>query len=436
MLTYYLGLARTRLLETKGMTLALVLALGLGIGASVTMLTVVRAMSWDPLPGRSGQLFHPFLDPLPAGYQIKGELDPRVAMTWPDASELLRNAPAQRQTVLAAGRLLVDPQPGAPTAFFVDGQYTNADAAAMFDMEVLQGRWWSADDDLQRSRVVVVSRTLAQRLGHGSSLVGRTLQLDGQPFRVVGVIADWVPRPRFHTDLQQEPFKGRDDVFIPLQTAVELQLRVANSMYGWSGNTPTNRMLDASTAWVQLWAEIPDPAGQQAYLHFLQSYVQDQHARGRFDRQTPPHLDGLRGYLVQRRIIPDEVRLQLALCLAFLAVCLVNMGALIFARFVRRTHEIAVRRALGARRRDIILQLCTEALMIGLLGGGVGLLVSQAGLFLVRMQPEDYASLAVIDPTMVIATPVLACIASLFAAVLPALRAASTRVAMQIKAAE
>ena len=112
------------------------------------------------------------------------------------------------------------------------------------------------------------------------------------------------------------------------------------------------------------------------------------------------------------------------------------MGALIFARFVRRTHEIAVRRALGARRRDIILQLCTEALMIGLLGGGVGLLVAQAGLFLVRMQPEDYASLAVIDPTMVIATPVLACIASLFAAVLPALRAASTRVAMQIKAAE
>jgi len=48
MFRYYVALARTRLLETKGMSAALILALGLGIGASMTMLTVVRA-SLSPL---------------------------------------------------------------------------------------------------------------------------------------------------------------------------------------------------------------------------------------------------------------------------------------------------------------------------------------------------------------------------------------------------
>ncbi|WP_204274858.1 hypothetical protein, partial [Enterobacter hormaechei] len=61
MFGYYFALARTRLLETKGMSAALILALGLGIGASMTMLTVVRTMTWDPLPGRSEHLYHPFI---------------------------------------------------------------------------------------------------------------------------------------------------------------------------------------------------------------------------------------------------------------------------------------------------------------------------------------------------------------------------------------
>jgi putative ABC transport system permease protein len=168
----------------------------------------------------------------------------------------------------------------------------------------------------------------------------------------------------------------------------------------------------------------------------MTAYVQEQASQGRFEHNTPPRLLGLKDYLVQGHIIPNEVKLQLAMCLAFLIVCLLNISALIFARFQQRTHEISVRRALGARRRDIIGQLCTEAAIVGVVGGVFGLLVAQAGLYLVRRQPEDYAALASMDLGMVGFTLLLACGSSLLAALFPAIRATSGRLAMQIKASE
>ena len=121
MFGYYVALARTRLLETKGMSAALILALGLGIGASMTMLTVVRTMTWDPLPGRSEHLYHPFIDALPTSYDVKPGKDPRVALTWVDAQNLLRQAPASHQTALASARLLVDAQRSVQIPFFTQG---------------------------------------------------------------------------------------------------------------------------------------------------------------------------------------------------------------------------------------------------------------------------------------------------------------------------
>lgn len=436
MFSYYLRLARTRLLETKGISLALVLALGLGIGASMTMLTVVRTMSWDPLPGRSAQLFHPFIDPLPASYEVRAGNDPRMALSWVDARNFLERGPAPRQVALASGHLLVAAQLGVPSPFFSNGQYATRDIFDIFGMTLIAGRAWSQDEDVGHARVVVLSDALARRLDANGSILGKAVMLGGHTFQVVGVAADWRPRPRFHTDLQQEVFKGADDFFMPLRTATELQLNVANSVFSWSSAASTNRLEDASAAWLQYWVELQTDEQRNAYERFMTAYVHEQVSQGRFEHYTPPRLLGLKDYLVQGHIIPNEVKLQLALCLAFLIVCVLNMSALIFARFQQRTHEISIRRALGARRRDIIGQLCTEAAIIGVVGGGVGLLVAQAGLYLVRRQPEDYAALASMDPSMIGVTLLLACGSSLLAALFPALRATSGRLAMQIKASE
>ncbi|AEQ98165.1 ABC transporter permease [Xanthomonas oryzae] len=435
MFSYYLTLAKQNLWTSKAMTLALVVALALGVGASMTMLTVVRVLSWDPMPGRSTHLFHPYFDPLPRAYEAKASLDPRNSVSWVDAKEIMQRLPAPASAAMATGHLLVAAQDGVDAPFFVDGQYATPDIFQMFGIDLSQGRSWTADEEQSRAALVVISESFRKRLGMAGE-VGKSLQLGSKVFRIVGISRDWAPMPRFHTDLQKDTFKGQDDFYIPLRTAIDDKLSVSSSMFSWGQGDESNKLENPSTAWLQLWVYLEDQAAQQRYLEQLQSYVGQQADGGRFERRSPARLEGLEDFLIRRQVVPDDVKLQLALAIGFLIVCMVNICALLFSRFIRRTHEVAVRRALGARRIDILAQLCTEAVLIGLLGGVGALIVCQFGLSAVRTQPEDYAVLAHMDPTMVAATLAFACLSSLAAAALPAFRTASGRTAMQIKVAE
>jgi putative ABC transport system permease protein len=114
-------------------------------------------------------------------------------------------------------------------------------------------------------------------------------------------------------------------------------------------------------------------------------------------------------------------------------VCLVNTVGLMLAKFLRRSPELGVRRALGASRREVFMQLLVESGVIGLTGGIAGLLLSLVGLWLVRKQPSDYAALAHLDLPMLLATFLLAVGASLLAGLLPAWRACQVTPALQLK---
>ncbi len=435
MFSYYLDLARRSLLASKVMTLALVVALSLGVGASMTMFTVVRVLSWDPMPGRSEHLFHPYIDPLPRSYEAKLSLDPRNSMTWTDAVEIMRRLPAHTSAAMATGRLLLSPQIGVESPYFVDGQYATSDIFNLFGINLSAGRYWTEAEDQSRADMVVISESFKRRLGEAGE-VGRELQLGPRVFRIIGVANDWAPMPRFHADLQKDTFKGQDDFYIPLHTAIDARLSVSSSMFSWGDGEQQNKMSSPSTAWLQFWVLAPTPDDQARSVEVLQHYAAEQLENGRFERGSPARLEALKDFLVRRQIVPDDVKLQLALAIGFLVVCMINICALLFSRFIRRTHEVAIRRALGARRGDILAQLCTESLLIGFLGGVGALVVCQIGLLAIRRQPEDYSTLVHMDGAMFVATLAFASLSSLGAAALPAFRTASARVAMQIKVAE
>jgi putative ABC transport system permease protein len=82
----------------------------------------------------------------------------------------------------------------------------------------------------------------------------------------------------------------------------------------------------------------------------------------------------------------------------------------------------------------VFAQLLTEAGLIGLAGGVLGLLLAIGGLWLVRRQPADYAELARLNATMLLTTFALAIGASLLAGLLPAWRACQVPPALQLKA--
>jgi putative ABC transport system permease protein len=432
--SYYLRLALHSMRRTPVITALMVIAIGLGIGASMTMITVLHVMSGDPLPGRSATIFYPHLDPLPRNYPDQ-DGGPDDDFTWPDVLALLEHAPAAHQAAMSGGSLLVRPEGKDLPPFYANGRYTTPDLFVMFGVPLLQGSVWSAADETAHARVVVLSQSFADKLFGAVSAVGHTVRFGDTDFRVIGVTPDWQPRPMFYSGYSYSMFSGPDEFFMPLHTAHELKFGVNGNTDCWSNVDMSAMYSDPSCTWLQFWAELDTPAQVAAYTQFLHDYSADQQKAGRF--QQPPskaRLDGLMPWLRAKRLVPEDVQLQLWLALGFLAVCLTNIVCLLLAKFLRRRGEISVRRALGARRRDIFIQFSVEAGLVGFAGGALGLLLAQFGLWGVRQRPDDYAHLAHMDVPLLLGTLGLAVGASLLAGIVPAWRASGEAPAAMLKA--
>lgn len=435
MFGYYIDLALGSLKRTPVLTALMVLAIGLGIGASMTMLTVLHVMTQDPLPERSAHLYKPYLDPLPLKYtgDPLGN-DPRTNLTWPDAMALLHAHRAERQAAMAGGNLLVWPQRTDLQPFYVDGRYTTPDFFAMFGMPFVAGAGWSTADEKASAHVVVLDQTLARKLFGNDAALGRSVRLGDISYRVVGVAADWAPKPLFYADASASQFSDSDQFFLPLSVAVDNKLSINGNISGWGSDGVPNNLTDASTSWVQFWVQLATPAQAAAYGQFLVDYSAAQKSLGRYQRPaTNAKLYSLMGWLRHENLVPDDVRLQMWLALGFLGVAMLNIVALLLAKFLRRSGEISVRRAMGARKRDIFVQFGIESALVGVAGGVLGLGIAQFGLWSIRRRPDDYAHLASMDPSMLIGTVLLAIIASVLAGMLPAWRACRVPPALQLK---
>src|SRR5699024_10968663 len=147
----------------------------------------------------------------------------------------------------------------------------------------------------------------------------------------------------------------------------------------WDNNG--DRRKSDSCTWVQFWVQLDSAAQARAYQHFLVDYQAGQHAHGRFPRNTPPRLYGLMDWLAHEQVIPSNLSMQMWLAVGFLVVCMVSVVALLLAKFLRRSGEVSIRRALGARRRDIFTQFAFESALIGVCGGLLGLVIAQIGLW-------------------------------------------------------
>ena len=431
MFGYYLDLALRSLRRNKALTALMVLAIALGIGACMTTLTVLHVLSGDPLPGKSAKLYYPQLDPQDMdGYQP--DQDPPVQVTWTDGMNLLHAGRADRQALMTGGAVPLQPAQSSIDPFFEDARYTTADFFPMFEVPIRYGRAWTAADDEAHARVAVISRKLNDKLFQGRDSTGQTLRLNDVAFRIVGVLGAWRMTPHFY-DLNNGSYAEDEGVYLPLTTAYELKLGRSGSTDCWGKGSDPDHMDVAPCVWLQFWVQLDTPAKAAAYKQFLVHYSQEQKALGRFQRPPNVRLLDVMGWLDYNKVVPGDVRLQAWLALGFLLVCLVNTVGLMLAKFLRRSPELGVRRALGASRREVFMQLLVESGVIGLTGGIAGLLLSLVGLWLVRKQPSDYAALAHLDLSMLLATFLLAVGASLLAGLLPAWRACQVTPALQLK---
>ena len=216
------------------------------------------------------------------------------------------------------------------------------------------GRLFAASEE--HAAVVVLSHGLWQRkFGGQRSAVGQTLRLDSAPYTIIGVLP------------QSYQFPERDvDAWVPLQ--------------------PTPEERQSGAFWLEAVARLKPGVSLAQAQQEMTTIAARLGAERPGDRELGVVLVGLRDEIAGP-FKPALVMLTAAV-LGVLAIACVNVAGMLTARGAARRREVAIRTALGASRRRVVRQLLTEAVVLFVVGGALGVALGSMLLRLVvRVAP-------------------------------------------------
>lgn len=435
MFAYYFQLGLRSLRRNPILTALMVMAVGFGVAASMITYSVFRATSNNPIPQKSSQLFVPQIDNWGPEDAAQNNGEPPNAFTYTDAINLMRDHRAKRQTALYPVGVSIVPADATKLPFHENSYGVYADAFAMFDMPFLFGGGWTADEDNGRASVAVIGRKLNDKLFQGQNSVGREINLDGRNYKIVGVIDTWDPQPLFFDAVNTGGFDDSTQLFVPFTRMIDLKVATnGNNNCNKDPGSGWDNWLHSECIWLAFWVELPSKAEADAYKQYLTGYAAEQQRAGRFHWAPNVRLRNVVEWLDYQKVVPPEAKISLLVAFGFLVICLVNTIGLLLAKFMKRSSEIGVRRALGASRREIYTQFMIEAGTVGLAGGLLGLLLTGLGMLGISLVfDEQVARLATLDVTLVLLTLGVAVVATLVAAFYPTWRAAQIQPAWQLK---
>ncbi len=436
MLRYYLSLALLSLRRNFVLSILMIVSIGVGVALTMTAFTILYVMSRDPIPGKSGQLFAVQIDNGGPRSRKPGDSEPPTQLSWRDASALLQIHEGVRETAMYEVSVAVMPDDPKMSAFSVYGRATTVEFFTMFQVPTLYGSAWSAHDDSSSAPVAVISKRLNERLFGGRNSVGRKIRFNGAAYQVVGVLADWDPKPRFYDVIGGMSFEEGDDFYLPLHTSIGGGMETAEYEFCNAGPRGTTfaDLLKSECVWLQYWVQLPGVADIQRYRDFLVNYSQEQQKSGRFAWAPNIRLRNVREWLVAQKVVPDDAQLSLIAASSFFVCSLVGAVALMLAKASARASEFAIRRTLGASSIAILSQALLETAVVGVLGAVLGLCLTVLSLHMLRaLFPGGMGRIAYMDGTLLGATVAVAVVATLCAGLYPAWRAMRISIAGQLK---
>jgi predicted permease len=328
--------------KSRGYTVVAVFSLALGIGATTAMFSLIYAALLHPFPyANADRIMNPGIVTLegPSQFWFATLMPQFEALRKAKSIEGLlgfRNANAE----LTGGDLPED----------VDMMYLSENADTFLGVPALLGRGIQASDAKSGGQhVAVLNYRFWQRHFQGDkTVIGRTLQIEGDNYTIVGVM----PVSFAFNDTM-----GASDVYVP------------GSLQRDTASPPIHAMY---IPWIKVKANM-SLATADAELDAIVHH---------FAEETPDHFTKKFRVQLQPIIAPYQERtghtlaLLLAGVLLLLAIGCANCSILLLARGEARQHELAVRSAVGASRWRIIRQLLVEAMVISFSGAVLGLAAS------------------------------------------------------------
>ena len=403
--------ARRLSTESPVFTAVAILSLALGIGANVAIFSLVDAVLLRTMP-----LVSP--DRL---ILITENQESRQVLSFS-----LPQFEALRQSTTIAGLCGFRPWPRFVVTTsngpqFARGQLTSSGCSGVIGGRAQLGRLLNESDEGARSgqASVVISHEFWRRhFGGDPSVIGRVLEIQRQPFTVIGV----TPR-EFHGFERGQVA----DIMMPLTFQPVV--------------IPSAPLLTSRTArWLWVIGRLQQDASFDQANADLQRRWQ-QHQRSESKSGTPPSrlelLPGAQGINDLRRQFSLPLRLLLGAVGLLLLVACANLASLLLARNQARAHEIALRQALGASRSRLVRQLVTEALVLSAIGaaGGLGLAFWGSNA-IVRLLSAGRAPIALdvaADLRLIGFTAGLGVVTALLFGALPALRGSSVDLLPQLQ---
>src|SRR5579862_406619 len=381
----------TRLLrKNPAFTAVAVATLALGIGANTAIFSVTNAVLLRPLP---------FLDP--DRLVILEESQARsggISVTWPnflDWREQSRSFEA-----LAAFDTASYDLSGVEKPARLRGAKVSAPFFSLIGARPALGRMFTEADDKPGASPVVVLGYSAwlNQFGSDAAIVGKPLILNEARYEVVGVLS---PGVEFFTK--------------PMEVYVPVGLSASNPDWMDRSRHFSLRILERLRPGVSL-------AAARAEMDTIMKRLELAYPK------TNTGLGALVRLVTERRLgdlRPALYTLLAAVGLVLLIAC-ANVTNLMLTRQASRQREIAIRAAMGAGRRRVFRQLLTESVLLSILGGAAGLLLTYWGIpTLIHLAPQDIPRLAEtsVDSGVILFTFGASLLAGIFFGIGPALQA-------------
>jgi len=385
------------LAKTPGFTVTAIVILAVGIGANTAIFSVVNTILLKPLSYPEPQSLVQLMNVYPQGNDAAASV-PKLNL-WRQQTSIFQYVAGYDEG--GAGINIT----GGDNPEQVQGVHVTADYFALFGAPMLAGRSFTAAEDSPNSgHVVVLSYGLWQRrFGGRSNIVGTNIQLDGEPYLVVGIVGRGF--------VTEQP----SDLWLPYQFDYNSQ-DLANYFFVAARLKPgiTPQMANAQL-------KLAAQEYRQTYPQFL----------------SPESSFGV--IPLQESIIGDTRSSLLVLLGAVSLVLLIacaNVGNLLLIRASARKRELATRSALGAGRGHLIRQLLAESLILSLSAGLLGLILGIVGVrLLLAVSPDgiprigENGSAVTLDLNVLLFTLGVSAVTGILFGLVPAVSAARPNLA-------